>query len=85
MGKCVYVHDLISTLYPYLVIIIYSYVDIQLLHEFNSMEGKDMLDTMKTNWKQICDQLNTDSEYASAVGENEVLLKVENIYHRKTA
>ena len=44
-----------------------------------------MLDTMKTNWKQICDQLNTDSELASAAGEKKVLLKVENVYHRKTA
>ena len=43
-----------------------------------------MLDTMKTNWKR--DQLNTDSELASAAGEKKVLLKVEkNVYHRKTA
>ena len=40
-----------------------------------------MLDTMKTNWKQICDQLNTDPELASAAGEKKVLMKVENIYH----
>jgi hypothetical protein len=45
----------------------------------NSMEGKDMLETMKTNWKQICEQLNCDSELAPAAGEKKVLLKVEKI------
>ena len=44
-----------------------------------------MLETMKTNWKQICEQLKSDSESAPAAEEKKVLLKVEkNVYHRKT-
>ena len=44
-----------------------------------------MLETMKTNWKQICEQLESDSESAPAAEEKKVLLKVgKNVYHRKT-
>ena len=58
----------------------------QLLHEFNNLEGKDMMETMKTNWRQICEQLKSTSESDPTAEEKNVLLKVEkNVYHRKTA
>ena len=59
---------------------------LQLLHEFNNLEGKDMLETMKFNWKRVCQQLKSHVECTESVEEREVLLKIEkNVYHRKTA
>ena len=59
---------------------------LQLLHELNSTEGKDMVETMKFNWKRICQQLKSDKECTESVEERKVLLKIEkNVYHRKTA
>ncbi len=45
-----------------------------------------MLETMKTNWKRVCEQLKDDSELSSFAEEKKVLLTIEkNVYHRKTA
>ena len=45
-----------------------------------------MMETMKANWKQICEKLKTASESDPAGEEKNVLLKIEkNVYHRKTA
>ena len=43
-----------------------------------------MLETMKANWKCVCEQLKSNSE--SIAEEKKVLLKIEkNVYHRKNA
>lgn len=61
----------------------------QLLHEFNNLEGKDMLETMNTNWKRVCDKLQSDRDESSSwiyAEEKKVLQIIEkNVYHRKTA
>ena len=61
----------------------------QLLHEFNNLEGKDMLETMSTNWKRVCDKLQSDRDESSSwiyTEEKKVLQLIEkNVYHRKTA
>ena len=59
---------------------------LQLLHEFNNLEGKDnMLETMKANWKRVCESLKSDSSMSSYTEEKEVIQKIENVYHRKSA
>ena len=54
--------------------------------EFNNPEGKDMLETTKTKWKQVCEQLLSDPKPSSHAKEKAALLKIEkNVYSRKTA
>lgn len=64
--------------------IVYNYCfTLQLLYEFNSLEEKDMLETMKTNWKRVCEKLG-DSDSIIYEEEKKVIQKVErNVYHRK--
>ena len=57
---------------------------LELLHEFNVMEGKDMLETVKANWERVCEQLNGISGSSSYIDEKNVLAKiVRNVYHKK--
>ena len=45
-----------------------------------------MLETMKLNWKQVCEQLLSVPDTATYAEEKAALLKIEkNVYHRKTA
>ncbi len=45
-----------------------------------------MLETMKTNWKRVCEQLKSEDESSPYADEKKVLLRIEkNVYHRKTA
>lgn len=45
-----------------------------------------MLETMKVNWKCVCEQLKSNSESTLSAEETKVLLKIEkNVYHRKSA
>lgn len=40
-----------------------------------------MMETMKLNWKRVCQQLKSDVECTESVEEKEVLLKIErNVY-----
>ncbi len=45
-----------------------------------------MLETMKTNWKRVHEQLKDDSPQSSPYAEEKKVLRYieKNVYHRKT-